>query len=153
MNLDTEIIYCLRYDVHRWSWLGAYITKRLNAQIKELTRQVNLYRRELVHQRKRITGIEKVLKFQYKQNNFKRNRKKRLRITGKDIISIRERLNLSQTKFAELLGIDRAPLNRWEHGKVKISQRSMQKIAPYREMGKKELQRRLQAIEAKIWND
>jgi hypothetical protein len=24
MNLDTEIIYCLRYDFHRWSWLGAY---------------------------------------------------------------------------------------------------------------------------------
>ena len=25
MNLDTEIIYCLRYDFHRWSWLGAYL--------------------------------------------------------------------------------------------------------------------------------
>lgn len=29
MNLDTEIIYCLRYDVHRWSWLGAYFVPPL----------------------------------------------------------------------------------------------------------------------------
>jgi len=36
MNLDTEIIYCLRYDFHRWSWLGAYFRTGSRWAVQEI---------------------------------------------------------------------------------------------------------------------
>ena len=43
----------------------------------------------------------------------------KFRIKGPDIVAIRQRFNLSQADFARLIEIDRATLNRWEHGKVR----------------------------------
>ncbi|MBR2508882.1 MAG: helix-turn-helix transcriptional regulator, partial [Lentisphaeria bacterium] len=59
--------------------------------------------------------------------------------------------NLSQSDFARLIEIDRATLNRWEHGKVRPNQSSMAKIAEFRTMGKKEFARRMAQAEEAIW--
>ena len=75
----------------------------------------------------------------------------KLRIKGPDIIAIRQRFNLSQADFARLIEIDRATLNRWEHGKVRPHQSSMAKIAEFRTMGKKEFARRMAKVEEAIW--
>ena len=75
----------------------------------------------------------------------------KLRIKGPDIIAIRQRFNLSQAAFARLIEIDRATLNRWEHGKVRPNQSSMAKIAEFRTMGKKEFARRMAQAEEAIW--
>ena len=75
----------------------------------------------------------------------------KLRIKGPDIIAIRQRFNLSQADFARLIEIDRATLNRWEHGKVRPNQSSMAKIAEFRTMGKKEFTRRMAQAEEAIW--
>ena len=75
----------------------------------------------------------------------------KLRIKGPDIIAIRQRFNLSQADFARLIEIDRATLNRWEHGKVRPNQSSMAKIAEFRTMGKKEFARRMAHAEEAIW--
>ena len=75
----------------------------------------------------------------------------KFRIKGPDIIAIRHRLNLSQADFARLIEIDRATLNRWEHGKVRPNQSSMAKIAEFRTMGKKEFARRMAQAEEAIW--
>ena len=76
---------------------------------------------------------------------------RKFRIKGQDIIAIRQRLNLSQADFARLIEIDRATLNRWEHGKVRPNQSSMAKIAEFRTMGKKEFARRMAQAEEAIW--
>ena len=75
----------------------------------------------------------------------------KFRIKGPDIIAIRQRFNLSQADFARLIEIDRATLNRWEHGKVRPNQSSMAKIAEFRTMGKKEFARRMAQAEEAIW--
>ena len=75
----------------------------------------------------------------------------KLRIKGPDIIAIRQRFNLSQADFARLIEIDRATLNRWEHGKVRPNQSSMAKIAGFRTMGKKEFAHRMAQAEEAIW--
>ena len=75
----------------------------------------------------------------------------KFRIKGPDIIAIRQRFNLSQADFARLIEIDRATLNRWEHGKVSPNQTSMAKIAEFRTMGKKEFARRMAQAEEAIW--
>ena len=76
---------------------------------------------------------------------------RKLRIKGPDIVAIRQRFNLSQADFARLIEIDRATLNRWEHGKVSPNQSSMAKIAEFRTMGKKEFARRMAQAEEAIW--
>ena len=76
---------------------------------------------------------------------------RKFRIKGPDIVAIRHRLNLSQADFARLIEIDRATLNRWEHGKVRPNQSSMAKIAEFRTMGKKEFARRMAQAEEAIW--
>ena len=76
---------------------------------------------------------------------------RKLRIKGPDIVAIRQRFNLSQSDFARLIEIDRATLNRWEHGKVRPNQSSMAKIAEFRTMGKKEFARRMAQAEEAIW--
>ena len=76
---------------------------------------------------------------------------RKLRIKGPDIVTIRQRFNLSQADFARLIEIDRATLNRWEHGKVRPNQSSMAKIAEFRTMGKKEFARRMAQAEEAIW--
>ena len=75
----------------------------------------------------------------------------KFRIKGPDIIAIRQRFNLSQANFARLIEIDRATLNRWEHGKVRPNQSSMAKIAEFRTMGKKEFAHRMAQAEEAIW--
>ena len=76
---------------------------------------------------------------------------RKFRIKGQDIIAIRQRFNLCQADFARLIEIDRATLNRWEHGKVRPNQSSMAKIAEFRTMGKKEFARRMAQAEEAIW--
>ena len=76
---------------------------------------------------------------------------RKIRIKSQDIIAIRQRFNLSQADFARLIEIDRATLNRWEHGKVRPNQSSMAKIAEFRTMGKKEFARRMAQAEEAIW--
>ena len=72
---------------------------------------------------------------------------------GANIIAIRKRLQLSQAVFARLLNVDRANLCKWEHDKVVPSPATAAKIAAYRNMGKKALRKKLQALEVKMWDN
>jgi DNA-binding transcriptional regulator YiaG len=130
-----------------------HMSRKSRAQTKELKTQLNSCRHDITVQKRRVNELENSLKQLQNPNSARKPKKRKFRLNGEDIIRIRERLEISQSTFARLLDINRVCLNRWEHNRVKISQKSMQKIAPFREMGKKELQSRLQAIEAKIWND
>lgn len=127
------------------------------AENKKIMKLIKLNQKNNERIKKKIEALERKLLSKQTQNIPEKiqskKRKRRLRIRSEDIISIRKRLGVSQAKFAELLGVASPCLNRWEKGKVKISQRSMEKIAPFRAMGKKELSKRLQKIEDAIWSN
>lgn len=130
-----------------------HMLKESRNQIRELKTQLNSCQHEITVQKRRVSELERSIKSLQNPNLLRRPKKRKLRLTGEDIIRIRERLKISQSTFARLLEVDRFQINRWEHNRVKISQKSIQKIIPFREISKKELKSRLQAIEAKIWTD
>ena len=108
------------------------------------------FEQETMDQTKKISALED----SFKQEIAKQRlavKKNKLRISGEDIVRIRKHLNLNQTAFAQLLRVDRSCVNRWEHGKIKPSQRTLQKIAPFREMTRSELRDRQRALEKEIW--
>ena len=72
---------------------------------------------------------------------------------SQQITRIRLHLNLSQADFARLIGVDRACINRWEHGKIIPSNKSAAKIAKFRRMGKKALAAEFQRLEREMWEN
>jgi len=122
-------------------------TEKRSIQTHKTLRQVE---RTLAKIEKRLAFLEQ--EFLTNPPNQPNNQTPRkFRIKGQDIIAIRQRFNLSQAEFARLIEIDRATLNRWEHGKVRPNQSSMAKIAEFRTMGKKEFARRMAQAEEAIW--
>lgn len=130
--------------------LQELIAQYVNNKFKEVEQSMRTFEQETTKQAKKISALED----NFKQEIAKKNlsvKKNKLRISGEDIVRIREHLNLTQTAFAQLLRVDRACVNRWEHGKIKPSQRTLQKIAPFREMTRSELRDRQRALEKEIW--
>lgn len=130
--------------------LQELIAQYVNNKFKEVEQSMRTFEQETTKQAKKISALEE----NFKQEIAKKNlsvKKNKLRISGEDIVRIREHLNLTQTAFAQLLRVDRACVNRWEHGKIKPSQRTLQKIAPFREMTRSELRDRQRALEKEIW--
>ena len=77
----------------------------------------------------------------------------RYRMKSQQITRIRLHLNLSQADFARLIGVDRACINRWEHGKIIPSNKTAAKIAKFRRMGKKALAAEFQRLEREMWEN
>ena len=110
--------------------------------------------RKISNHERRIALLEnRLIKFMARPDSVSQGKKSKLRIAGSDIALIRTRLKLSQATFARLLKVDRASVCRWEHGQIKLSQKTMKRIAPYRYMGRKELAKRLQELEEEIWSN
>ena len=71
------------------------------------------------------------------------------RITGKLIRRIREKLDLSQAKFARLVGVSTQSVYQWEHkpGQVRFRDNTLETLLQVRGMGVREAQRRLEALD------
>lgn len=130
--------------------LQELIAQYVNNKFKEVEQSMRTFEQETTKQAKKISALEENFKLEIAKKNLS-VKKNKLRISGEDIVRIREHLNLTQTAFAQLLRVDRACVNRWEHGKIKPSQRTLQKIAPFREMTRSELRDRQRALEKEIW--
>jgi|GEM_PF-2282058 len=63
-----------------------------------------------------------------------------IRTNGTALKSLQKKLGLSQKELAILLDSDPATVNRWESGKVKLSRRSVEKIAKIHSLSKAEAQ-------------
>lgn len=131
--------------------LQELIAQYVNKKFKEVEQFMRTFGQETMDQTQKISALED----SFKQEIAKQRlavKKNKLRISGEDIVRIRKHLNLNQTAFAQLLRVDRSCVNRWEHGKIKPSQRTLQKIAPFREMTRSELRDRQRALEKEIWH-
>lgn len=131
--------------------LQELIAQYVNKKFKEVEQFMRTFEQETMDQTQKISALED----SFKQEIAKQRlavKKNKLRISGEDIVRIRKHLNLNQTAFAQLLRVDRSCVNRWEHGKIKPSQRTLQKIAPFREMTRSELRDRQRVLEKEIWH-
>ena len=68
---------------------------------------------------------------------------KPLRITAERIAKLRSKLGLSQTGFASLLGVSAFSITHWESGKAVPREAQKRRIAEIRDLGKRELAKRL----------
>ncbi len=68
---------------------------------------------------------------------------KPLRITAERIAKLRSKLGLSQADFASLLGVSAFSITHWESGKAVPREAQKRRIAEVRDMGKRELSKRL----------
>ena len=136
---------------------GEELQKRFSGStqtIEEMMAEMKKQQRKISNHERRIALLEnRLIKFMARPDSVSQGKKSKRRIAGSDISLIRTRLNLSQATFARLLKVDRASVCRWEHGQIKLSQKTMKRIAPYRYMGRKELAKRLQELEEEIWSN
>jgi DNA-binding transcriptional regulator YiaG len=68
-----------------------------------------------------------------------------MRFAPKGLKSLRERLGLSQAKFAKLIGVSDQSMYNWERGKSRPRKEQIAAIAGVRGLGKREAQARLQS--------
>ena len=68
---------------------------------------------------------------------------KPLRITAERIAKLRSKLGLSQSDFASLLGVSAFSITHWESGKAVPREAQKRRIAEVRDLGKRELAKRL----------
>lgn len=72
---------------------------------------------------------------------------KKYRLNASGIIRIRTKLDLTQGKFAALLGVSTHTVSMWELDKVSPRANMKKRICQLRSMGKRELKKRLEIIE------
>ena len=108
---------------------GEELQKRFSGStqtIEEMMAEMKKQQRKISNHERRIALLEnRLIKFMARSDSVSQGKKSKLRIAGSDISLIRTRLNLSQATFARLLKVDRASVCRWEHGQIKLSQKTM----------------------------
>jgi len=135
------------------------VIKELQSEIarvarKEIRKELDPIKRVNASQRKYIADLRRELSDLQKE--VKRLQKElgkeipavveepeqRFWITGKGVLSLRNRLGLTQVDFAELVGITQQTVVRWEKTEGKISLRGeavQSRLQELRSMGKKEV--------------
>ena len=73
---------------------------------------------------------------------------KKYRLNAAGIIRIRTKLELTQGKFAALLGVSTHTVSMWELDKVSPRANMKKRICQLRAMGKRELKKRLEMLES-----
>ena len=129
--------------------IGERIHELIILEIRRIHREVMSQQEEIKH---RLEALEKSPPCREGSSTIC-CQSRQIRMKGANIIAIRKRLQLSQAVFARLLNVDRANLCKWEHDKVVPSPATAAKIAAYRNMGKKALRKKLQALEVKMWDN
>jgi DNA-binding transcriptional regulator YiaG len=72
-----------------------------------------------------------------------------LRFRAEGLKGHRERLGLSASDVAKILGCSQLSVYKWESGKTRPRETQLQSVALLRKMGKREALKRLQALETK----
>ena len=108
--------------------------------------QFKAMRKILREQAKRIHCLEKMcrkLSPEQKKTGSASVPEKPLRITSERIARLRSKLGLSQADFASLLGVSAFSITHWESGKAVPREAQKRRIAEVRDLGKRELVKRL----------
>ena len=125
----------------------ACVAKREAHKIfKPAQAQFKAMRKIIREQAKRIHCLEKMCRkcsSEPKETVSASMPEKPLRITAERIAKLRSKLGLSQVEFASLLGVSAFSITHWESGKAVPREAQKRRIAEVRDLGKRELAKRL----------
>lgn len=125
--------------------------KELKNAVLPLLKQLNEQKRVISELKKQISALEKSIPEKKIVSNdipeITVAESKKLRLTAAGIVKLRTKLGLSQGKFAKLLGVSGHTVSLWEIGRSTPRANAKAAICSLRLIGKKELKRRLAAIE------
>ena len=120
------------------------VRKEIKDELGEQRKQLVLMRKNIIEQNHRIKMLEKMIPVTPQSGLPVPEvsvEAKSVRITAKQIRTLREKLGLSQGKFAVLLGVNLNSVRYWESEKVEPREAQKRKVAAIRDMGKRELAR------------
>ncbi|UXI67055.1 helix-turn-helix transcriptional regulator [Tahibacter amnicola] len=121
------------------------LKKTAAAQRKEiaaLKQQVAALQKQLV----RTTGRKASLQAPALLADGDGNEVRSLRFMAKGMAPLRKRLGVSQAALAKLVGVSSQTIYNWENGKVKPRAEQLAALAAVRDLGKREVQRRLSSL-------
>ena len=128
--------------------------KELRAQALEFKKTSAQQRSQVAALRKRVETLERELRRAQRTQGRSRpaaaeeddDAGNRLRFSAKGFAAQRRKLGLSAAAMASLLGVSGQSVYKWEMGKARPRARQLEAIASLRGIGKREAQRRLEAL-------
>jgi len=127
--------------------------KEIKSSLQTLCKQLSEQKRVITELKKQVASLEKRIpvceKVTANTEDFAENSKK-LRLNAKGIVKIRTKLGLPQEKFAALLGVSGHTVSLWEIGKVSPRANTKAAICALRRIGKKDLKKKLLALDESI---
>ena len=130
--------------------------KEVNGSIKNLRSQIAELRTLVKELNAKVKSLEKlhpeVSAVAPMTENEPQTGKKAVRVTPERIRKWRRKLGLSQTQYADLLGVNAVSVNHWETGKAVPRIEQKLKISRIRDLGKRELARQLAEKKIEIRN-
>ncbi len=129
--------------------------KEVRAEIESLKKASARYRGEIAELKRRIEQIER----QQSRTEKKLSRtptaetseeaSPRLRFSSKRLAQMRQKLGLSAADMGMLIGVSGQSIYLWEGGKSRPRPQQLQAIAALRNLGKREMRRRLEEMKEK----
>lgn len=127
--------------------------KELRANTEGLKRAVANYRSEIAALKRRIDTLERQAKRAKKVGSKAvesepEQDSPNLRFRAEGFKAHRERLGLSASEVAKILGCSQLSVYKWESGKTRPRAKQLESIALLRKMGKREAVKRLEELES-----
>jgi DNA-binding transcriptional regulator YiaG len=128
--------------------------KEIRAQSQEFKKTSSQYRSQIAALRRRVDTLERQLRRSARAGGGREapepaddeEGSSRLRFSAKGFAAQRRKLGLSAAALASLLGVSGQSVYKWEMGKARPRARQLEAIAALRGLGKREVQRRLEAL-------
>jgi DNA-binding transcriptional regulator YiaG len=126
--------------------------KELRSASQNLKKSSALYRREIASLKRQVLALESALRRLAKASTAKAPERERspeepvVRFSAKGFGAHRERLALSASEMASLLGVSSQSVYHWEQGKSRPRASQMPAISAVRKMGKREASYRLSVM-------
>lgn len=132
--------------------------KEVRAQTDPLKRLSAQYRAEIASLKREVKALQRQLKLVSRPAGRSRSAAPvvaedgdsgpQLRFSAKRLAAQRKRLGLSAQAFGSLVGVTGQSIYKWESGHARPRQAQLRAIAAVRSLGKREVQARLEAMQA-----
>ena len=104
-----------------------YIRREIKKHLRLRDEETRRMEGDLADCKRRLSKLEKIV--EEKDDEIIVRWVTQMRANGATLKALRKKLGISQTDLSILLNSNPATINRWESGKVKLSQKSCEKIA------------------------
>ena len=129
--------------------------KELRTESEALKKANTRYRSEIAELKRRLSDLERQFKAVQKQVGQRtkstaevESEDRQVRFSATGLKKMRERHDLSAATLGKILGTSLQTIYNWEAGKTRPPQEQIAKIAILRKMSKREIEQRLQAMNA-----